>query len=119
MKKFTLLHPNQEILGAVQLGACADLNDTNPYEPDDKKRYAGWEQGHSNVIEEHRHRQEWDNVSWFRKIMCKVGFHKHRLKRIPGRPHIDPKTGNIDRRDPIIEKYTCLCGDIYFLGLVP
>lgn len=112
----SILHPNQVILGAVQLGACADLNDVNPYKPEDKKRYLGWEQSHLRVVEEHRQRQIWDNASWFRKILCTIGIHRHSLKRIPGRPHID-KTGKIDRRDPIIEKYTCVCGDVYFLGL--
>lgn len=118
MKK-SMLHPDQAILGAVQLGACADLNETNPYEPEDKKRHLGWKQGHSRVIEEHRQYRRWDNVSWFRKILCRIRIHRYTLKRIPGRPHIDPKTGNIDRRDPIIKKYTCVCGDVYFLGLVP
>lgn len=114
-----VLHPNQEILSAVQLGTCADLNEENPYKPRDKKRYLGWQQGHERVIEEHRLQRQRNDTSWFRKIMCKIGFHKHKLKRIPGRPHIDTQTGNIDRRDPIIEKYTCVCGDIYFLGLSP
>lgn len=114
----SMLQPSQVILGAVQLGACADLDDINPYEPEDKKRYLGWEQGHSRVIKEHRQQQIRDSASWFRKIMCRIGFHKHHLKRIPGRPHIDPETGNVDKRDPIIEKYTCVCGDIYFIGLL-
>lgn len=58
------------------------------------------------------------NPSLIRRIVCKIGFHKYSLKYIPGRPHINPKTGNIDRRDPIIEKYTCIyCDDTYFLGL--
>jgi len=118
MKKFSRLHTDQVILGAVQLGACADLNDVNPYKTEDKKRYLGWQQGHSRVIEENRHQQEWEKVSWIRRVKCKIGLHQHRLKRIPGRPHIDPKTGKIDRRDPIIEKYTCICGDVYFLGLL-
>ena len=113
----SMLHPNQVILGAVQLGICSEINDANPYEPEDDKRQLGWKQGHSRVIEEHQQYQRWDKASWLRKILCKVGFHKYHLKRIPGRPHIDPKTSNIDRRDLIIEKYICICGDIYFSGL--
>ncbi len=119
-KRISMLHPNQEILGAVQLGACADLSDVNPYEPEDKKKYLGWQQGHSRVIEENQLQQKRVGSSWFRKLMCKLGIHKYNLKRVPGRPHINPQTGNIDRRDPIIEKYTCICcSDVYFLGLVP
>ena len=102
------LHPNQAILGAVQLGFCADLETANPYEPEDKKRYLGWEQGHKRAIEEHRQRQKYDNLSLFRKVLCGIGIHKYNLTHVPGRPHIDPKTGNIDRRDPIIKKYTCV-----------
>jgi len=112
------LHPDQMILGAVQLGRCASLDDTNPYEPKDKKRYFGWQQGHESAIEEYRQQQKYNNAPSFRKILCKIGWHKYSLKHIPGRPHIDPKTSNIDRRDPIIEKYTCVyCNDVYFTGL--
>lgn len=112
------LHPNQKILFAVQLGACSGLHGTNPYEPEDKKMFLGWEQGHSRVIKEHEEQQKWANASFFRNILCKVGIHKHALKRVPGRPHINPKSGDIDRRDPIIEKWTCVyCPDVYFIGL--
>lgn len=112
------LHPNQTILGAVQLGTCADLNTTNPYEPEDKKRYLGWEEGHQRAIKEHQQQQKY-NPSFFRSVLCKIGFHQYSLRRIPGRPHINPKTGNIDRRDPIIKKYTCVfCNDVYFIGLL-
>jgi len=112
------LHPNQEILGAVQLGTCAGINDTNPYQPEDKKKYFGWKQGHERAIENHQEYLRWKNAPWYRKAMCKIGAHKYSLKRIPGRPHIDPKTGNIDGRNPIIKKYTCIyCPDTRFVGL--
>ena len=112
------LHPDQTILGAVQLGTCAEADEVNPYQSDDKKRYLGWEQGHKRAIANFQQEQQWDNLSLFRKLMCKIGIHKYSLKRIPGRPHIDPKSGNIDRRDPIVKKYTCVyCDDVYFIGL--
>lgn len=111
------LHPNQTILSAVQLGMCSNPNDTNPYEPEDKKKHLGWEQGHERVVEEHQRQQKYNKLPLSRKILCKIGIHKYSLSRIPGRPHVNPKTGNIDRRDPIIKKYTCDCGDVYFLGL--
>ena len=112
-----MLHPNQEILGAVQEGTCAEFGNTNPYEPEDKKRYLGWEQGYKNVVREHKEQQEWANTSRWQKLKCRLGFHKYILKKIPGRPHINPK-GEIDRRDPIIKKYTCICcNDVYFIGL--
>ncbi len=113
-----VLHVDQTILGAVQLGECANLNDTNPYEPTDRKRYLGWQEGHKRVIAEHQQWQKHNNLSLFRKIMCKTGFHKYSLKRIPGRPHIDSKTGNINGRDSVIKKYTCDCGAVCFEGLV-
>jgi hypothetical protein len=112
------VHPNQVILGAVQVGACAALDEANPYKPEDEQRYLGWEEGHKRVVEEYYQQQRYNNASLFRKFLCSVGLHNYRLKRIPGRPHIDAKTGNIDRRDPIIKKYTCgCCGDVYFVGL--
>lgn len=111
------LHPDQVILGAVQEGTCADVNDANPYEPEDKKRFLGWEQGHKRAIEEYEQQQKHDSLSLSRTIKCKLGFHNYILKKIPGRPHIDPK-GTITRRDPIIKKYTCVyCDNVYFLGL--
>ncbi len=114
------LHPDQTILGAVQIGTCADVSAVNPYEPKDKKRYLGWEQGHERAIKEYQQQQKYNNLSLFRKAMCIIGFHKHSLKLIPGRPHINPKTGNIDKRDPIIKKYTCVyCDDVCFIGLIP
>lgn len=98
------LHPDQTILGAVQEGACASPNDTNPYEAEDKKRYLGWQQGHESAIKEYQQQQRYSNISLFRKILCKIGWHKYNLTRVPGRPHINPKTSNIDRRDPILLK---------------
>lgn len=112
-----VLHPDQTILEAVQLGTCAAPDDTNPYKPEDKKRFLGWEEGHKRSIEEHEREQKYNSLSFFRKIKCKIGFHKYKLKRISGRPHINPKTHSIDRRDPIIKKYTCIyCDETYFIG---
>ncbi len=112
------LHVNQDILGAVQLGACSAIDDTNPYEPEDKKRYLGWKQGHKRAVEERQQQKRWSDSSWFCKLMCKLGIHRCALTRVPGRPHIDWNTGLIDRRDPIISKYTCVCcGDVHFEGL--
>ena len=112
------MNVDQIILGAVQEGVCAELGSTNPYKPEDKKQHAGWEQGHKRAIEDHRQREKYTSLSWFRKAKCKIGLHRYNLSKIPGRPHINPKTGDIDRRDPIIEKYTCVyCGDVYFIGL--
>lgn len=117
MKHRTSLHPNQIILGAVQEGRCAELSDINPYTLEDRKRRLGWEQGHYRSIKEHERCQRYANLSWFRKVLCKLGVHKHILKLVPGRPHINRQTGAIDRRDPVIKRYTCDCGDVFFVGL--
>ena len=112
------LHPNQIILGAVQEGKCSNIDDINPYEISDKKRYMGWEQGHKTTIKEYKEQQKYNNLSFFRKVICKMGFHKYKLKCVPGRPHINPITNNIDRHDPIIKKYKCIyCSATYFIGL--
>ena len=112
------LHVNQTILGAVQEGRCSKLGDVNPYEPDDKKRYLGWEQGHKSVLQAHEERQRYKNSPWYRKVLCKLGIHNYSVSYIPGRPHINPQTGNIIGRDPIITKYTCVCCSYdYCVGL--
>ena len=112
------LHPHQEILGAVQEGTCSEPNDINPYKPEDVKKYCGWKQGYENAVKDHKLQQKIDGLSLLDKLKCRIGIHKYKLKRIPGRPHINPKTGKIDRRDPIIKKYTCVrCNDTYFIGL--
>ena len=112
------LHPNQTILSAVQEGTCSAIDDINPYETGDKKRYLGWQQGHENVTREHQQQQKYNESSLLRRLLCKIGLHKYQCKHIPGRPHINPKTGEMDRRDPIIKKYTCICCDYtYFVGL--
>ena len=112
------LHPNQIILGAVQIGKCSDINDINPYNISNKKKYMGWEQGHETVIKEYKEQQKYNNLSFFRKFLCKIGFHKYSLKCIPGRPHINSINNNIDRRDPIIKKYKCIyCPATHFIDL--
>ena len=109
---------DQAILGAVQEGICANINDTNPYNPDDKKKYIGWDQGHKTAIRDHQQRENYAEHSWFRKLLCKLGKHRGFVTKIPGRPHIDYKTGNIVSRDPIITKYTCsCCGEVRFINL--
>jgi hypothetical protein len=102
-----MLHPNQDILGAVQEGRCSGLSDANPYEPDDKKRYLGWEEGHKAVIKNHKLQIKWNGLPWYRKLLCKIGFHDYRYKLVPGRPHYNPQTRQIDRRDPIIRVPIC------------
>ncbi len=112
-----VLHVNQTILGEVQIGRCSGLDDVNPYEPQDRKRYLGWEQGHKTMIESHRQHKKHKAMPWYRKILCQIGVHKYTLKLIPGRPRIGFQTGLSIGRDPIIKKYVCDCGDTYFIGL--
>lgn len=102
-----MLQPDQTILGAVQIGTCSDINDANPYEKKDSERYMGWEEGHNRAVEIHRLQEKWAALPLYRKILCKLSFHKYRVKLIPGRPHIG-SGGNIDRRDPIIKRYICI-----------
>ncbi len=110
-----VLHVNQDILGAVQKGECSELNDTNPYEAEDIKRFEGWKQGHKRVVAEQEQIQKWNATSFFRKILCKIGIHKDKLSKIPGRPHI--KDGKIVSRDSIIKKFTCIhCDNVHFIG---
>ncbi len=112
------LHPNQEILGAVQQGMCSQVDDANPFEATDTKRFMGWQQGHDRMARGSRQQQEYDNLSWWRKAKCWAGFHVYNLTRVPGRPHINPVMGNIDRRDFIIKKYSCAyCPATFFIGL--
>lgn len=113
-----VLHVNQIILGAVQEGECSKLDDENPYKQNDVERYEGWKQGHKRIIQDHKQQERYANSSAWQKILCFFGVHKYNLQRIPGRPHIDCGTGLILRRDPVIEKYTCLCcGKTYFINL--
>ncbi len=110
-----MIHVDQDILGAVQKGTCAEPNDTNPYEVTDIKRFEGWKQGHKSAVAEQEQIQKWESTSLFRKILCKVGIHKDRLTKIPGRPHI--KAGKIVSRDSIIKKFTCIhCDNVHFIG---
>ena len=109
---------DQIILGAVQEGMCAKPNEVNPYSPSDKKQFMGWEQGHKTAIKDYQQREKYANLSWFCKLKCLIGRHRYHLTKIPGRPHIDPKTRSIDRRDPIIEQYVCVyCDKTYFINL--
>ena len=112
------LHVDQTILSAVQQGTCAEFGKTNPYKPENKKRFLGWEQGYENVIKGHEHQQKIQICSFYRRFLCCIGIHKYHLKLIPGRPHINPQTRDIDSRDPIIKKYVCIyCDETYFIGL--
>ncbi len=109
------LHVNQDILGAVQRGECSEPNDKNPYEVTDLKRFEGWKQGHKSVVTEQEQMQRWGKTPLLRKVLCKVGIHKDKLQKIPGRPHI--KAGKIVARDPVIKKFTCIyCGNVHFIG---
>ena len=106
----------QEIVAVIQEGRCSGVNGTNPYAPEDRKRYLGWEYGHERTVTEHRQKQQHDDLPLWRKLLCKIGFHEYALKRVPGRPHI--KNNRIVGRDPIIKKYSCVyCPAVYFVGL--
>ena len=110
------IHCDQVILRTVQEGTCANVNDTNPYSPDDKKKHLGWDQGHKTAIRDHQQRENYTKHSWFRKLMCKLGKHRGFVTKIPGRPRI--VNGDIVSRDPIITKYTCsCCGEVRFINL--
>ncbi len=115
------LQPNQEILGAVQEGECSEIDEVNPYAAEDKRKYLGWEAGHERMVAEIAQEEKWGNLSWYRKLRCRLGIHKYKMKRVRGRPHINPKLegpSKIDGRDPVVKKYTCIfCGDVYFIGL--
>ena len=110
------LQPNQVILGAVQQGKCSDPDDINPFDIADRKRHAGWEQGHKSMVADLVMRQKYNDVPVWQKIKCKIGLHKYNLSHVPGRPHI--RNNRIIGRDPIIKKYTCIhCPAVYFVGL--
>ena len=106
----------QAIIGTIQEGRCADISDTNPYSPEDKKKHLAWGYGHERTVGEHEQQQKYACLPFWRKALCKIGLHKYTLKRIPGRPRI--KDNEIVGRDPIINKYTCIyCPAVYFVGL--
>lgn len=110
------LHVNQEILGAVQQGQCSELNDENPYSQEDKKKFAGWKEGHSEVVARQAKLQKYLKFSGWRHFLCAIGFHKYYPKLVPGRPKV--RGCKIVGRDPLIKKFVCsCCSDVYFIGL--